>query len=103
MTLIRFERLHAALSSNGHRVHLATADGMPVCGSSVLARCRVHARITCPQCRRRRPKKAQRLDSRPLVTGVDWSPLYAAIRRALEDGATEPPIVKVSFWPMIAE
>ncbi len=96
------ERLHAALSPNGHCVHLATSDGQAVCGSKIHATCFVHARITCPGCAHRRPRKAQRLARRPHVVGVDWSPLYAALQRALEEGATEHPKIRVAFWPVLA-
>lgn len=95
------ERLHTALSPNGTKVHLATSEAQPICGSRVRASCRVHARVTCPQCRQRRPLKASRRDKRPRVTGVDWSPLYAAVRRALEAGS-EMPRVRVQFWPVLA-
>lgn len=96
------ERLSAALSPNGRRVHLARGDGSPVCGSSVIASCRVRARVTCPGCRARRPSKAQRLEHLPHVVRVDWTPLYAALARALEGGATTEPRVKVRFWPVLA-
>jgi len=96
------ERLVAGLAANGTRVHLARADGSPICGSNVIAGCRVVARITCPQCRVKRPKKAARLDGRPHVVGVNWSPFYAALRRALAAGAVSEPRVKVRFWPVLA-
>ncbi len=96
------ERLYAALTPNGRLVHLAHANGRPVCGSRVVATCRVHARVTCPECRRRRPKKTARLADRPLVVGVDWAPLYAAIRRALASGeATRMPHLNAPFWPVL--
>jgi len=84
-------------------VHLAHADGTPVCGSRVIASCWVRARITCPQCRKARPKKAAGLDDRPHVVGVDWSPMYAAFGRAIAGGAATAPRVKVSFWPVLAK
>jgi len=93
--------LHAALSGNGSRVHLAHADGTPVCGAAVLARYRVRARITCSTCLRKRPKKAMRLAGRPVVVGVDHSPRYAAIARALRAGATVEPSIKVKYWPVL--
>lgn len=99
----RRERLRAALSPNGKLVHLADSEGNPVCRSGVIASCGVHARITCRTCRARRPRKAARLEERPLVCGVDWSPLYAAFSRALDGGATSAPRVKVQFWPVLAK
>lgn len=101
-TLVR-RRLRAALSPNGKLVHLADPEGRTVCCSDVVASCFVHARITCKICRARRPQKAARLEGRPHVVGVDWSPLYAAIRRALEAGVTREPRVKVKFWPVLAD
>lgn len=98
----RPERLRAALSANGHLVHLARADGLPVCGTKISACYRVHARVTCPGCRRRRPEKTKRLERRPYVIGVDHSPLYAALQRALESGAPSLPRVRVRFWPVLA-
>jgi hypothetical protein len=96
------ERLRAGLSPNGKLVHLANVHGHPVCGSGVTATCFVRARITCKTCRARRSEKARRLDGRPFVVGVDWSPLYAAFKRALDGGAAEEPKVKVRFWPVLA-
>lgn len=95
------ERLHAALSPNGRSVHLATADGHPICGAHVDARCPVHACIGCPGCRRRRPEKAKRLDRRPRVVGLNWDPYYAAIGRALREGATVEPRIRVKYWPVL--
>jgi hypothetical protein len=97
------ERLRAALSPNGRRVHLARAGGSPVCGSNIAASCVVRARITCSGCRAKRPRKAARFDGRPHVVEVDWSPLYAALGRALNAGATEAPPIKVQFWPVLAK
>ncbi len=97
------ERLFAALSPNGHRVHLANGDGQPVCGSKVIAVYRARARVTCPGCRVRRAQKARRLDGRPLVVGVNHEPFYAAMRRALESGASQPPRVRVTHWPVLGK
>ncbi len=98
----RYERLYAALSPNGHRVHIANSEGQPACGSQVFATYRVHARVTCALCAKRRPKKAKQFAERPLVVGIDHSPFYAAMSRALEAGATEEPAVKVAYWPVLA-
>lgn len=108
--MIRPERLRAAMSGNGRLVHLATSDGQPVCSSRVNAENYVHARITCPGCLRARPRKAARLRNRPLVIGLDFSPLYAAIGRVLDAIVAGPvairlaakePMVKVRFWPVL--
>lgn len=97
----RPERLQAALSANGTLVHLANSEGQTVCSSKVYAVYRAHARVTCPQCRKRRPEKAKRLEQRPLVVGVDHSPFYEAMRRALDAGATQEPVVMVAYWPVL--
>lgn len=96
------EYLRAALSPNGHRVHLASKTGRAVCGSKIIATCFVRARITCATCAEKRPAQAKRRSQDPHVVGVDWSPLYAALRRALVAGETEHPKVKVGFWPILA-
>lgn len=90
------------MSPNGKLVHLADAAGTPVCGYKVLARHKVHARITCQACARRRPHKAARLEQRPHVVGLNWDPLYAALRRALEAELTVEPRVLVPYWPVLA-
>jgi hypothetical protein len=97
------EKLYAGLSPNGKKVHLANIAGRPVCGSDVSAHCRVHARVTCPACARARPDKARRLGSRPLVVGLNWEPLYAALGRAVARGETEEPRVRVPYWPVLAD
>jgi hypothetical protein len=94
--------LYPAMSPNGKRVHLADKRGRPICGSDIGAGARVCARITCPLCARRRPAAARRHQKKPLVVGLNWEPLYAALRRALEAGATEEPRVRVPFWPVLA-
>lgn len=94
--------LFAAMSPNGHVVHLATSGGRPACGASVIAKCRVHARVTCRWCAARHPDRAARLAGRPLVVGLDWSPLYRALGRAIEQGLREEPRVRVKFWPVLA-
>lgn len=94
--------LHAALSPNGHLVHLATAGGKPACGSGVSASYRVLARVTCRRCAAKHPKLAALLREQPLVVGVDHSPLYAAVRRALENGDDRMPRQRAAFWPVLA-
>lgn len=94
------ERLSPALSPNGRLVHLARADGTPVCGSGVTVTCPVRARVTCPGCRAKRPQKTRRHEDRPHVVGVDWSPLYAALGRALATSSRRAP--KVRYWPVLA-
>ena len=96
-------RLHSALSPNGKRVHLATSSGRPVCGSKVIASCRVIARITCPGCAQRRPVAARRRSTWPLVIGLNWEPYYRALGRALDGGATKEPEVKVPYWPVLGD
>jgi len=93
--------LFAALSPNGRIVHLATRSGRPLCGARIVAVCRVRARVTCRGCCLRDRRRAARFAARPLVVGVDWTPLYAALRRALEAGYREAPQVKVPFWPIL--
>ncbi len=100
--MIAREYLRAALSPNGHLTHLARRDGSPICGAKISASYVVHARVTCHGCLRRRPDKARRLARRPYVIGVDHSPLYAAVARALEGGSAEMPAVRVRFWPVLA-
>lgn len=96
------ERLYAALSPNGHFVHLANREAQAACGQDLGDMCVVRARITCKRCATKRPKKAARLVSRPLVIGINHEPYYAALGRALRGGATEEPHVRVKFWPVIA-
>ncbi len=98
----RTERLRAGLSPNGKLVHLARHDGSPVCGSEVIATCWVHARITCNACRRARRHKAARLDGRPHVVGVNWEPMYRAIRKAVDRLDTKMPRLRTAFWPVLA-
>lgn len=95
--------LFSACSNNGRLVHLATSDGQPACSSKGLARCRVYARITCPACIKKHPEKSKRRAARPHVIGVDWSPLYAAIRRSIDSGDTESPPVRVHYWPILKQ
>ena len=96
----RSKRLFPALSVNGVKVHLADKAGRPACGSGVFATCRVRARITCPACAKR--PQARRHARKPHVVGLDWSPMYAAWGRALEDGATREPSIRHPYWPKLA-
>jgi hypothetical protein len=100
---MRFRRRYfAAMSPNGRKVHLANTRGYPVCGALVDARHRVHARITCPRCILRCPDRARRLARRPHVVGLNWEPLYRALGRALDAGATSEPKTQISYWPVLA-
>lgn len=95
-------RLFACCTNNGRLVHLSpVGSGRTVCGRRDADLNKVHARVTCKRCAELRPVTAKRFAARPLVVGIDWSPMYGAFRRALEGGATEAPKVKTPYWPVL--
>lgn len=103
MTRRRHQKLLTAMTPNGHLVHFVyRIGGHPICQSTTFGSCQVHARVTCPQCRKRFPAAAARRADRPHVVGLDWSPFYRAMRQALDGGAQKMPKVKVPFWPKLA-
>ena len=109
------ERLKTAMCPGGTVVHLVRYLGhQPICGSRVAGECAVHARVTCKGCRQKRPVAAARRDSLPHVIGLDFSPFYDAMRRAVDrayrgirDGTLtldqiKQPKAKVAFLPVLA-
>jgi len=83
-------RLYPAMSPNGRLVHLTDVRGMPMCGSATMAHCRVQSCITCSRCAAVRPAQAKRHQDKRRAIGIDRSPFYDAVRRAILTGGSEP-------------
>ena len=77
----------AAMAGGGRVVHVVNADGDNACGSKVYADFRLHARITCPGCMKRRPDLVKAWGKRRLYRRVPWKMIdasYEPIRQALD-------------------
>ncbi len=83
-------RLYPAMSPNGRLVHLTDVRGMPMCGSATMAHCRVQSCITCSRCAAVRPAQAKRHSGKRRAIGIDRTPFYDAVRRAILTGGSEP-------------
>lgn len=82
------------MSPNGRLVHLADRYGRPVCGQKTTTEYSVPGRVTCLRCVACAPRAASRHAHKPIVVGLDFSPLYTALGRALQASATKQPRVR---------